>query len=154
MCGIKERARAGVTNICSRISGISSWANYSFYLKNKNKTQKPSVSSSPDLPHRVVRINWNVCYRRVHLIYSMLNSDEEVQERKWEKSKNYAHSRYLENRSIRKQILLKEQISKHKITCVFQDNSDYPRKTILFHKCLNFKKVLYHLQGLPSKTAL
>lgn len=70
------------------------------------------------------------------------------------KSENYAHSRYLENRSTRKQILLKEQISKYKSTCVFQDNSDYPRKTILFHECLNFKTVSYHLQGLPSKTEL
>lgn len=39
------------------------------------------------------------------LIYGMLNSAEEMQERKRErKSENYTHSRYSENRSIRKQI--------------------------------------------------
>lgn len=129
-------------------SGIWCWTNHSI--------KKSLVSSSPDFLHRVVvRINWNVCYRNVHFnIWHVKLCRGNARKKTREKSENYTHSRYSENRSIRKQIELKEQNSKYKILCVCQACSDNPRKAVLFRKWLNFNKAPYHLQSLPSQTEI
>lgn len=57
MCGIKERARAGQSQISALLSVAPHLGQITHSIKKKKKTQKSSVSSSPDLPHRVVRIN-------------------------------------------------------------------------------------------------
>lgn len=57
MCGIKERARAGQSQISALLSVASHLGQITHSIKKKKKKLKHPVSSSPDLPHSVVRIN-------------------------------------------------------------------------------------------------